>query len=326
MWKSTADFLRSNVSKTKMCMWIIFAIHMVGIWTFQHFMIELTWADCNVTPATVVCLFLLLLLLPYSLSHKLRIKAYWYSLIFVPSIIVCTLVSNENFTLTSFIAAVVALVCFVWLVCKQPSLPGRPLANNLVLYLCIAVYSYVFANTDLLTHYKYYMMHLQSEGQYDESLEVGKKTLHVNKNVFELRSAAMLKTNTIGNKLFKYPVPNDVDTLQLVAGLNENQLYDAILCNLLLRKKLDDFVKNLQKWYDIKSPNLPRYYEEALAIYQSKTIDTNLAYDNASVQTNYKDFVEVMNRYSDRQVRCNMCRDMYPDTYFWYYFFFQRQK
>lgn len=327
MWKNIVGFLqRRNVSKTELCLWLFFTVHLFGIWIFQHYMIEATWADRGVTPVTVVCLFLILFLMPYSLSHKLRIKPQWYSLIFLPEIILCTLLSQESLSLSCVIAAAVAIGIFVLLVYKQPMMPGKPVTTNIVLYLGMAVYYCVFANTDELTHYKYTIMHYERVGQYDRALETGKKSLHINNEVFCLRAIAMLKTNTIGNRLFKYPVPCDFDTIRTISGLDTSQRRDAILCNLLLQKKLDIFVGQLQNWYDIKSPDLPRYYKEALVIYLSKTIDTDLTYDDTAVQTDYNDFVAEMKKHSDRQVRSNMCRWQYPDSYFWYYFFFQRQE
>ncbi len=317
---------RQKMSKTKLLMWLLFAIQLVGIWSFQHIMISSAWRDCNLTPSTVGCIFVILFLLPYSLSHKVRFKSQWYSLAFIPSLVLSMLLSQERISLTCVIAAVVALVALVILVCRQPFLPGKPIANNLFIYIIASVYTSAFSNTDVLTHYKYDIMHYEEAKQYEKALQIGAKSLHVNNDVFNLRATAMLKTNTIGNVLFKYPIPSDLDSINITQELNVKQKQDAILSNLLLQKNLGTFVSVLQQWYDIKSTDLPRYYREALVLYMSKTIDTNVAYDDSAIQANYNDFVAEMKKYSDPQVRSNMCRDMYPDTYFWYYFFFQQHK
>ena len=110
--------------------------------------------------------------------------------------------------------------------------------------------------------------------------------------------------------------------IQATEDMNTHQKQDVVLCNLLLQKKLNLFVKKLQNWRDLQSAELPQYYKEALVIYLSKTIDTDIIYNDPATQTDYSDFIAEMKKHSDRQIRSNVCRDLYPDTYFWYYFFF----
>lgn len=311
-----------HVSKTKICVWLFFALHLFSIWAFQHYMIEAVWAKYNVTPATVICLFILLFLLPFSLSGKLKIKPQWYSMIFYPSIFIAALLSQEHLTLLCVTASIVVSGIFVLLVYKLPLPSNRYAITNVTIYLIILVYYSVFADTRELTHYKYSIVHYMNIGQYDKALEIGDNSLHIDNEVFNLRTKAMLMTNTIGDAIFKYPIPKNPDMIQATEDMNTHQKQDVVLCNLLLQKKLNLFVKKLQSWRDIQSAELPQYYKEALVIYLSKTIDTDIIYNDPATQTDYSDFIAEMKKHSDRQIRSNVCRDLYPDTYFWYYFFF----
>ena len=129
-----------HVSKTKICVWLFFALHLFSIWAFQHYMIEAVWAKYNVTPVTVICLFILLFLLPFSLSGKLKIKPQWYSMIFYPSIFIAALLSQEHLTLPYVTALIVVSGIFALLVYKLPLPSNRYTITNVTIYLIIIVY------------------------------------------------------------------------------------------------------------------------------------------------------------------------------------------
>lgn len=321
MWRDILIYIRLRQDIwSKLSVWLFFIIHVIAVWTFQHYMIENVWAKHGITQLTIICLFIILGLLPYSVIHKLNIKSHWYAIGCLPSAVVLTLLSQESFDWPSFLGAIVAIVVFIVLVKKQPKLKCPPLASNAIIFVLIIIVSNFLSNTKELTHYKYRIIHCENIGDYQEALEIGKKSPHTNIDIFNLRTKAMLYTNTLGDKLFQYPIPNRIDTIATDYSLTTSQRQDVILCNLLLQKKLPLFVKLLQEFRDIHSPSLPRYYKEALIVFLSQTINTDIDFYNNTIQANFNDFMTEMKSHSDLQIRSNICWELYSDTYFWYYF------
>jgi len=97
---------------------------------------------------------------------------------------------------------------------------------------------------------------------------------------------------------------------------------DYWLCSLLLEKQLDQFAKELPLFYEVSdSVDLPRYYAEALILYNRLRTKPTVLYRNAEVSANFRDFIEMEKQYSDMTVRSNMLWQTYGETYFWYYLY-----
>ena len=301
--------------------WIIFIIFTVGFWHFQQYLIESHFNPCK-TPVFILLGFLIIVcLLPYVIYKKFKISIHYLSLIFYPSIAFMAIIAQDDFNYICAITTILFSIIFVVFIVRQPKLHTQPLISNLYIAICLLLYCYIASNTNELTHYKYKINHYIEANKYDKALNVGKSSLNINSEVFNLRTKAMLLNNSLGNNLFLYPIAKGTDSIKVDYNLDTHRKQDAILCNLLLQKNLPAFANLISKTYDIKSPNLPKYYKEALVLYLAKTIDTDLNYHSTTIETNYNDFITEMKKYSNINVRSNACRDLYSDTYFWYYFF-----
>ncbi len=301
--------------------WIVFITYMIGVWHFQHYMMEFVLAQYNFTATTIVCFMVILTLLPYSLSKKLKLPICWYALIFLPSIIISTLLAQETLSnYITIIAAIVSFVIFVGIAVRKPKLKCDIVVSNLLIGITLLIYAMAFSNTDELTHYKYDINYFLKNEQYKKALQIGKNSLSIDSTIFNLRIKAMLYNNSIGDDLFHYPIPLTTRSIATTNDSTDN--YDIALCNLLLKKDLKKFVSRLQKHYDIYSHKLPQHYKEALMLYMLKTIQTSIDYEDESVETNYQEFKTEMKKHKSPRIRKNLCRDLYGDTYFWYYYFF----
>jgi hypothetical protein len=102
-------------------------------------------------------------------------------------------------------------------------------------------------------------------------------------------------------------------------------LADYWLCYLLMKKKLDDFARWLPRFYSVNAQNgnvLPKHYREALILYCKLFIHPRVIYKAApEEETNYNDFMELCDSYSQPQERSNFARRLYGDTYWWYFYF-----
>lgn len=106
-------------------------------------------------------------------------------------------------------------------------------------------------------------------------------------------------------------------------------LADYLLCTLLLQKNLPVFVSWLSRIYSLqdrpKEAKLPRYYREALVLYNSLYVHPSVVFHSAGIEENYSDFKELARRYAHPVERKNYLRRMYGDTYWWYYHCFPLQ-
>ena len=103
-------------------------------------------------------------------------------------------------------------------------------------------------------------------------------------------------------------------------------LADYLLCTLLLQKNLPVFASWLSRIYSLqdrpKEAKLPRYYREALVLYNSLYVHPSVVFHSAEIEENYSDFKELAGRYAHPVERKNYLRRMYGDTYWWYYYCF----
>ena len=107
---------------------------------------------------------------------------------------------------------------------------------------------------------------------------------------------------------------------------SKNALADYWLCTLLLQKRLDDFAQWLPRFYGVitntSGNHLPRHYREALILYRSLFIHPRIIYRGTSAEiTNYSDFMELSEKYTDYTERRNRTRRLYGNCYWWHYYF-----
>lgn len=214
------------------------------------------------------------------------------------------------------------------------------------------------SNTNDVYHYKLRAVRYIVQGQDPMALQVGVKSLDADRSLTAMRVFALGRQNQLGESLFEYPqyygsqglIPASSDTIyahdwislfyKTVGGRPGKDLrnatrflellvqspsatpisHDYLLCAYLLDRNLDAFVRMLPCYYEAGA-RIPRYYKEALALYENLHEIPSLAYKDSIMETELKDFLAYGMQYSDLTERSNQCRRMYGDTYWWYYYY-----
>lgn len=96
---------------------------------------------------------------------------------------------------------------------------------------------------------------------------------------------------------------------------------DYYLCALLLERKLDLFAKEIVNYYptEVAQSKLPRYFAQALILYQRTRTQPKVFYTDSNIEANYRDYTDMADSIPDRTVRNNMLRYSYGETYWWWY-------
>lgn len=209
-------------------------------------------------------------------------------------------------------------------------------------------------------HYELRMARLLGQGKSEEALQVGIRSEVASRGLTAARAYALSLNGMLGDKLFEYPqrygsnglLPLETDSLfpgnwpqslyrhlggrpgkkqpgnvtAFLERLNGHErrtaaARDYLLCAYLLDKELDKFVQTLSDSC-LFNDSLPRYYKEALVLYAHLRMKPVVVFHEGAVAANYEGFQECRSRYAVEEERNNRCRDMYGQTY-WYYYYFQ---
>ena len=98
---------------------------------------------------------------------------------------------------------------------------------------------------------------------------------------------------------------------------------DYYLCALLLDRRLSDFAETYAALCPGDSVQIPRFYSEALALHSRKH-DLPFAYNDAAVEANLLDFMDMARKTGTAQEGRNLLRRSYGETFWWYYYFGQK--
>ena len=183
--------------------------------------------------------------------------------------------------------------------------------------------------------------------------------MEASRTLTALRAIAMIRTNQLGDRLFEYPqyygsdglfFANDSttqlrytnDSIYYLLGVRpydgesrmeflsnichkETGRFTALhyyLATLLLDKKLRDFAKEIPVFYE-KGDTLPRYYREAMLLYQQEFTDTTSLWktqDSVMIHR-YKAFQELHREGRSDIPEVNHIRKNFGDTYWWYFYY-----
>lgn len=314
--------LGQSQCQTKGLCWGIFLLGIVSYWIFQHQFVLDIYAYLGVSVITLICLLLVVCMLTYSISHKLKLPTEWYALAFVPGTMLLALIANEHLSGSVIIMCAFTVIAWLVLSVKKPKLRCNPLSSNLWILIVTGIMAILCSNTNELTHNKHQIMHYIAQGNYGKALSVGANSQSTDSAIFNLRATAMLYSGQLGSKLFSYPIPREgYPHIRIAQMANDTDTKDIVLCNLLLQKRTADFARLLPRFYDINSATLPQSYKEALVVYTSRSTNPVLSYSNTIVEANYADFLAEKKRHSSPQESARKCHELYGNTYFWYYFF-----
>lgn len=97
---------------------------------------------------------------------------------------------------------------------------------------------------------------------------------------------------------------------------------DYYLCALLANRQIDRFAHEIQHYYPQQvrqQKHLPKYYAQALVMYTHMRTRPTLVFSDAAIEANYNDYSEMRDTLRSADIRNNMLRRSYGETYWWYY-------
>lgn len=106
------------------------------------------------------------------------------------------------------------------------------------------------------------------------------------------------------------------------AGSHPSIAADYYLCALLANRQIDLFAREIQHYYPQqvrKQKHLPKYYAQALVMYTHMRTRPTVVFSDAAVEANYNDYSEMRDTLRRADIRNNMLRRSYGETYWWYY-------
>ena len=303
----------------------------------------------NMVGAILITLTLYLLQCTVMYFTHLRRRAHAFT--YFPSLLILTVITDvspnidKHFSfggwLIAFpilIAAYVALV--FWLRKIQPYEPedhnrsvlARTVWINLMTMVLMFFLVGLFSNGNDVFHYRVRMEQLIGKGKYNKALKVGEKSLSTDPSLTMLRVHALVKTGTVGDRLFHYPLaggkkallPDGDDTRTMLLPDSVIKAFSAtdsakvhyLLAGCLLDRELDDFVDLIYKAYP--DSVMPRHYAEAIILHNYLSGKPYAEGHDPVLETDFKEFCEMEKTYP-RHTVANYLRRTYGNTYWYYY-------
>ena len=300
-----------------------------------------------------VVLTALLVWLQSVIAKYLRFSANAKMLTFVPSSVIAVLLTAfyPKLDVTALSVSLLLLICWAVVAVKEQAREQRPRPRlNLMsaLWQMLAMFLFIglFGNTNSVLNYEARSAHLVSQGDYEDAIGVGGKSLETSSRLTAIRAFALSHIpGGMGNKMFSFPIPEGgsrnlsipaADSLAVLMptdslltfvrqasdrrlALRSKPVADYRLCAFLLDRNLADFAAELPIYY--KMDNLPKYYAQAMVLYARQNPRQTGGYVNESELANYLDFKEEGDKYSREDEKKGALMKDYGDTYWWYYFF-----
>ena len=238
---------------------------------------------------------------------------------------------------------------------------SRPMWINLLFMSLMMMLVAWVGNTNAVFHYRMKVERCLIEGEAADALQAGKRSLESDKLLFMLRMYALARAHALGEHLFEYPITGKredmlptaktstgfmmypVDSLYKFmgarpAGLMSPERYlqllerrdtlpnqtvqDYLLCGYLIDRQIDQFAKEVGRYYHIND-SLPKHYREALTLYTHMRTRPKVVYHNAVMDEDYDNFQELERDYKDATERKGKVEEKYRETY-WYYYKYEK--
>lgn len=233
---------------------------------------------------------------------------------------------------------------------------------NLLLMLFFMASATRISNTDRILYQTLQSNRCLQTRDYDGILDMCKAKMEMSHSQAAMLALALDKTGQMGDHLFHYthpwgsdgllPLPGDsvlqvntsklqghnlgyirgehlttVEFLEITEDMPniKSTAQDYQLCGYLLDRRLDKFMRLLLSHTDSLTTDLPMHYREAIQLYQHTRTNPITHFQDAAVEENLMDFLRTKNNGADERQRKLMCREMYADTY-WYYYFWSQKK
>lgn len=285
-----------------------------------------------------ILLVFILQLLAEGIGALTHLRYRYCALNYFPSFLILTIITststhfdaNPSFGAWLWAVPLLLLVYIfvLWIASQMQILEKNTVENepqakilwpNLAIMLLWIMLTVGFSQNDETFHQRIRMERLISSRHYDEALMVGNyNDLKADSNMTMLRIYALARQHQLGEKLFEYPLkggaeamlPNGTSVHSLILSdtlIVKTTRYskDYHLCSMLLKRDLTHFALHLAKVYDLRKP-LPRYYAEALYIYNKVSARPLVKYKNEKMEQQFALFMKNKNRFKDS---------------YWYYYY-----
>lgn len=211
-------------------------------------------------------------------------------------------------------------------------------------------------NTNAVFHFRTHAEVAMLHGDYDEALRVGERSLETDSSLVMVRMYALSRQGQLADRLFEYPLvptsdamlPTQQQATRLMAypadslyrhlgaiprramqpmdylrailrsGQAKPAAVDYLLCGYLIDCDLDGFASELTHYYTV-SDSLPRYYREALVLYNHLRSHPLVVYKDPVLDTDYKDMRKMLATCRQESERRSMLLENYAGSY-WHYF------
>ncbi len=228
--------------------------------------------------------------------------------------------------------------------------------SNLSILTLLCLMSVCIGNTDVNFHHELAVEKAIRTKDYDAARRVGVKSLETTRTLTALRHHALALDGSLGEYLFTYPQhygaeglllpPQSKETLRLNAdslyqylGVKPYATEDALeylericvrgegkytaleyyLSALLLGKQLDRFISAFDAYHGFEQDTLPRYYREALTLYQHAHPTYAPEQTDSVMAHRLNEYLLRKEAFTNPREEKNRMRREYGDTFWWYY-------
>ena len=315
---------------------------------------------------------LLLCLLQYGINRISRLHVRWEALSYIPSCALLALITDVNDGTMLYSASqwlwgipltTLLYIGVVWVNRLRRDVKRNTLISclwpNLLSFTLMFLLTAQISNHAPAPHMELAAWKYLHEERYEDMLKVGKRSDDYNQELTALRNLAMLKTGTLGERMFHYPQPFGAEGLvfnrhnkqsnsygaqeyyrnlgaepyggepgrafaQRLGMKNDSIDYrDLYLAALLLDKDLDTFTKETT---DIAASDsvLPTHYQEAWLLYNEQHPQAAIPLKaDTTIVKRFADFRTLQKEHAVNPiVASNLGKRKFGDTY-WYYFDYQ---
>ena len=305
-----------------------------------------------------------------------RLKKRAHALTYVPSMLILAVLTDVS----QHIAAdsdvdhsvpmwVVILIFILWVVVvfftrllqqvendDDYSLFSRPMWINMLIMSLMMMGVAWIGNTNAVFHYRMHMESLLAKGEFEDALEVGKKSLESDAHLMMMRMYALARTDDMGERLFEYPISATSSEILPTNGKSRMMLCsndsvykflgarpaeqmeperylqmllrrdsvprktigDYLLCSYLIDKDIDHFVHEVGRFY-VVNDSLPKHYREALTLYTHLRAHPLFVYRSAVTEEDFNNYRELEQQYPLLSERKGKVGEDYRGTYWYYY-------
>lgn len=232
---------------------------------------------------------------------------------------------------------------------------SRSVWGNLLIMALMMIGVAIMSNTDAVYHFRAHAEVALLQDDNEEALSAGKDSRETDANLMMLRIYALSRLGRLPNQLFEFPLVPTSDAMLPTTSDVQLQLYpaeklyshlgaiprhemrpmeylraiirsgqakpavaDYLLCGYLLDRDLDSFSCEISRYYTLND-SLPRYYREALVLYNHLRSQPAIIYHHPVTDVDYADYQKMKSLYQEKTARRGKLLESYSDSYWYYY-------